>query len=88
MRWTEEPIDEMGVLDRSFVVERDGDNIPGCLWTPSGTLPGPFPLVLVGHGGRSEKRNAGGLAMARRLARHQGIAVAAIDAIDHGERGP
>ena len=46
------------------------------------------PVVLMGHGGKSEKRNAAGLAMARRFVRHHGIAVCAIDAIDHGERGP
>jgi len=87
MRWTGEPINEMGVLDRSFVVERDGDAIPGCLWSPSEQSK-PVPLVLIGHGGRSEKRNAGGLALARRLVRHEGFAAVAIDAVDHGERGP
>jgi dienelactone hydrolase len=42
----------------------------------------------MGHGGQSEKRNAAGLALARRFVRRNGIAVCAIDAIDHGERGP
>lgn len=87
LEWTATDAAEMGVRERSFVVERDGDRIPGVLWTPS-TADGSVPLVLVGHGGRSEKRNAGGLALARRLVRHEGIAAAAIDAIDHGERGP
>jgi len=42
----------------------------------------------MGHGGQSEKRNPNGLALARRFVRRHGVAVAAIDAIDHGERGP
>ena len=42
----------------------------------------------MGHGGRSESRNPAGLAMARRFVRRHGIAVAAIDAIEHGDRGP
>jgi dienelactone hydrolase len=44
-------------------------------------------LVLIGHGGQSEKRNPMGLALARRFARRNGMAAVAIDAIDHGERG-
>lgn len=87
LEWTGLDVDEMGVRERGFTVERAGDRITGILWTPSGVA-GPVPLVLIGHGGRSEKRNAGGLALARRLVRHEGFAAAAIDAIDHGERGP
>jgi dienelactone hydrolase len=48
----------------------------------------PVPLALIGHGGKSEKRNPASLALARRLVRRHGIAACAIDAIDHGERGP
>src|SRR6185437_10441102 len=59
----------------------------GCLWSPAAQA-GPVPLILIGHGGRSEKRNPGGLALARRLVRHEGFAAVAIDAVDHGERGP
>lgn len=50
--------------------------------------PAPIPLVLMGHGGQSEKRNELGLGLARKFVRRHGIAVAAIDATDHGERGP
>jgi dienelactone hydrolase len=74
------------VSERPFALDRDGDTIPGILWSPELTAD-PMPLVLMGHGGQSEKRNPGGLAMARRFVRRHGIAVAAIDAIDHGERG-
>jgi dienelactone hydrolase len=87
MRWTAEGSTAMGVTERPFVVERAGDTIPGILWSPEASA-GPSPLVLVGHGGHGEKRNRNGLAMARRLVRRLGYAVAAIDAIDHGERGP
>ena len=86
MNWTADPQTAMGVTERPFVVERNGDRIPGILWTPEG-ITDPLPLVLVGHGGSSEKRNPNGLALARRLVRHNELAVAAIDAIDHGERG-
>jgi dienelactone hydrolase len=77
----------MGVWERPFVVTRDGDTISGILWMPEEPA-GAIPLVLMGHGGQSEKRNENGLGLARKFVRHHGIAVAAIDAIDHGERGP
>jgi dienelactone hydrolase len=77
----------MGVWERPFVVPRDGDRVPGILWMPAEPKY-PVPLVLMGHGGQSEKRSPNGLALARRFVRRHGIAVAAIDAIDHGERGP
>ena len=86
MEWTNGGETAMGVTERSFVIERAGDRIPGILWSPREGS-GPAPLVLVGHGGSSEKRNPAGLAYARRMVRREGIAVAAIDAIDHGERG-
>ncbi|MGE0600715.1 MAG: dienelactone hydrolase family protein [Dehalococcoidia bacterium] len=86
MDWTGEAQISMGVSERPFAVARNGDRIPGILWRPESAA-GPVPLVLTGHGGQSEKRNPNGLAMARRFVRRHGIAVAAIDAIDHGERG-
>jgi dienelactone hydrolase len=63
------------------------EKIPGILWMPEVSA-GPVPLVLIGHGGKSEKRNPASLAMARRLVRRHGVAACAIDALDHGERGP
>ena len=77
----------MGVSERPFYVTRGGEKIPGILWEPEETA-GRLPLVLIGHGGKSEKRNVASLAMARRFVRRHGIAACAIDAIDHGERGP
>lgn len=76
----------MGVVERSFFVTRAEERIPGIIWTPEHPA-GPLPLVLMGHGGQGEKRNPAGLALARRFVRRHGIAVCAIDAIDHGERG-
>ena len=87
MDWTAEATVAMGVAERPFRVTRDGDTIPGILWLPE-SASAPVPLVLMGHGGQSEKRNPNGLALARRFVRRHGVAVAAIDAIDHGERGP
>jgi dienelactone hydrolase len=87
MDWKAPPATAMGVWERPFAVSREGDSIPGILWMPA-EPDGPVPLVLMGHGGQSEKRNPLGLALARRFVRRHGIAVAAIDAIDHGERGP
>jgi dienelactone hydrolase len=77
----------MGVAERPFYVERAGEQIPGIMWAPE-SPEDRTPLVLIGHGGQAEKRNPGSLAMARRFVRRHGIAACAIDAIDHGERGP
>jgi dienelactone hydrolase len=87
MDWRDAPVISMGVSERPFYVTRGDEQIPGILWAPDEAA-GSLPLVLMGHGGKSEKRNAAGLAMARRFVRRHGIAVCAIDAIDHGERGP
>jgi len=87
MQWRSPPVVSKGVWERPFRVTRAGDTIPGILWMP-GVPAGAVPLVLMGHGGKSEKRNPAGLAMARRFVRRHGIGVCAIDAIDHGERGP
>jgi len=76
----------MGVWERSFFVSRGEDRIPGVLWMPEEPA-GKVPLVLIGHGGQSEKRNPAGLALARRFVRRHGIAAVAIDAPEHGERG-
>ncbi len=87
MDWRAAPAIAMGVSEQPFYVTRDDENIPGILWAPE-EAGGALPLVLLGHGGKSEKRNAADLSIARRFVRRHGIAVCAIDAIDHGERGP
>ena len=87
MEWRAAPVVSMGVWERPFFATRPDEKIPGILWMPEEPA-GPLPLVLMGHGGKSEKRNAASLAIARRFVRRHGIAACAIDAIDHGERGP
>ncbi|MDP9235877.1 MAG: dienelactone hydrolase family protein [Chloroflexota bacterium] len=87
MDWRDVQVVSMGVAERPFYVTRGDEQIPGIVWMPEEPA-SALPLVLMGHGGQSEKRNAAGLAMARRFVRRHGMAVCAIDAIDHGERGP
>lgn len=77
-----------GVTERRFDVAGASGTVPGILWTPEAGS-GPRPLVLVGHGGGGNKRMPYVLSLARRLVRHAGYAVAAIDGPGHGERsGP
>jgi dienelactone hydrolase len=78
---------ERGVLEQRFELTVAGERVPGLLWTPEGAR-GPRPLVLIGHGGTQNKRVPNLLSLARRLVRHHGIAAAAIDAPNHGERQP
>ena len=58
--------------------------VPLTLWTPADAP--PSGLVLVGHGGSGHKREDYVVALARRLVRARGVAVAAIDGPLHGER--
>jgi dienelactone hydrolase len=87
MEWRAAPTITKGVSERQFYVTRPDEKIPGLLWAPEQAT-GKLPLVLIGHGGKTEKRNPADLALARRFVRRHGVAVCAIDAIDHGERGP
>jgi dienelactone hydrolase len=85
VRWT----DGRGapaVRERRFELERGGRSVPGLLWTPDEPAGGPWPLVLLGHGGSGSKREDYILAMAYRLVRRHGIAAAAIDGPVHGDR--
>ena len=86
MEWRATPVVSMGVWERPFYTTRGAEQIPGILWMPEEPADA-VPLVLIGHGGKSEKRNPVNLGMARRFVRRHGIAACAIDAIDHGERG-
>ncbi|MEX2294391.1 MAG: alpha/beta hydrolase [Acidimicrobiales bacterium] len=74
-----------GVTERRFDVDRADGVVPGILWTPE-SADGSRPLVLVGHGGGGHKRFPYVLSLARRLVRHAGYAVAAIDGPGHGDR--
>ncbi len=84
-RWTSPPVVEHGVVDRGFVVDRDGHGVPGVLLTPVGES-GPLPLVLVGHGRTLHKRHRAPYSVARRLARRDALAVMLLDQPGHGER--
>lgn len=85
MEWLDGEVDERGVRERPFRLDCAGQAVPGLVWTPSGAA-GPRPLVLIGHGGASHKRSEYVVGLARRLARHHGMASVAIDGPNHGER--
>ena len=74
-----------GVVERRFDIAGDSGAVPGILWTPEDAA-GERALVLVGHGGTGHKRMPYVLSFARRLVRHRGYAVAAIDGPGHGDR--
>ena len=75
-----------GWAERSFTLRRDGETVPGVLWSPaSGT---PRATVLLLHGGGGHKRHERHLRMGRRLAAGAGLAVIAIDGPYHGDRVP
>jgi dienelactone hydrolase len=84
VQWLDDD-ESQGVRERRFDLDRDGRRIPGIVWTPVGAV-GPRPLVLLGHGASGNKRQDYVLAMAKRLVRHRGFAVAAIDGPVHGDR--
>jgi dienelactone hydrolase len=85
MEFTDRPTVSRGVVERRFAVDGDNEVVPGIVWTPE-AVTGTRPLVLVGHGGGGDKRMPYVLSLARRLVRHAGYAVAAIDGIGHGDR--
>lgn len=72
------------VVERRFDVRRAARLVPGVLWTPAAG--GPFPLVLLGHGGAGSKREGYVVKTARHLAASHGLAAAAIDGPVHGDR--
>ena len=74
-----------GVAERGFSLVRASRTIPGVVWTPEGSQPAKA-LVLLGHGGKGDKRQGYIVALARRLVRHHGFAAAAIDGPVHGDR--
>lgn len=79
-------VSERGVTERRFDldVEHHHAPVPGILWTPA-DVPAKA-VVLAGHGYMLEKRTPYIVSLARRLARHHGIACAAIDGPEHGDR--
>ena len=73
------------LLERELEVSAGGRRVPTVLWTPGGSK-GPFPLVLVGHGGGQHKRSPLVMKMAQGFARDHGIATLAIDGPVNGDR--
>lgn len=76
---------EKGVTERRFDLRVGDDVVPGLIWSPEGA-DRPLPVVLLGHGGTQDKRAPNVLGLARRLVRHLGYVVVALDAPGHGDR--
>ncbi|MCZ6875335.1 MAG: alpha/beta hydrolase [bacterium] len=85
--WTQDLVHDNGVCERGFAIEREGQVIPGVLWSPVAAS-GPQPLVLMGHGGSGHKRNERMLMLGHMFAADYGWHAAAIDGPVHGGRGP
>jgi dienelactone hydrolase len=73
-----------GCVERSFLLRRPGEPVPGVLWSP-GTTP-PRATVLLFHGGSGHKRSERHVRMGRWVASTAGFAVIAIDGPYHGDR--
>jgi dienelactone hydrolase len=83
---TEDVTDDHGVRQRRVDIVGESRVVPTLLWTPAAGGPGPRPLVAIGHGGSSSKRQDYVVALARRFVRHHGYAAIAIDGPVHGDR--
>ena len=85
MAWTSDESVGDGFAERSFAfdAEASGSRIPGVYRTPTGG--GAERLVLLGHGGTTDKHAPYIVDVARQLAA-RGIASMAIDGPGHGER--
>lgn len=75
-----------GIRERAATIVGSRGEVPLALWTAEDVA--PTGIVLVGHGGSGHKREEYVVALARRLARTTGAAVAAIDGPLHGDRRP
>jgi pimeloyl-ACP methyl ester carboxylesterase len=63
----------------------NNETVPGIHWIPAGVA-APHPTILIGHGGTQHKRVPNVLGLARKLVRHGGYGVVALDAPGHGDR--
>lgn len=72
--------------EREFYVERPGGPVPALAWLPAPAPATPPPLVLLGHGGSSDKRSERIVRLGRWFASEAGFAALAIDGPFHGER--
>ena len=73
-----------GIRERAATIVGSAGDVPLALWTSEDVA--PTGLVLVGHGGSGHKREDYVVALARRLVRTTGAAVASIDGPLHGGR--
>lgn len=73
-----------GIRERAATIVGSSGEVPLALWTSEDVA--PTGLVLVGHGGSGHKREDYVVALARRMVRTTGAAVASIDGPLHGER--
>lgn len=71
------------LTERTLTIRAPGGAFPASLWLPAGA--GPWPLVLMGHGGGGHRRSDHQVARAEEYGR-LGCATAAIDAQGSGER--
>lgn len=85
--WTQDMLRDDDVCERGFEVKRDGQAIPGVMWSPAAAS-GPRALVLMGHGGSGHKRNERMVMLGHMFAADYGWCAAAIDGPVHGGRGP
>lgn len=82
--WGAETLIAQNQFRRTLLIQRAPGPVPGTVWTPT-SQSGPVPLVLLGHGGSSDRHSARVTSMAAALT-SIGIAAAAIDGPYHGER--
>jgi dienelactone hydrolase len=83
---TLEPAEDVdGVTEERFRLSVNGETVPGLIWRPSGAA-AAGPVILLGHGRTSHKRNPYLLQMARSFARDRRWAAVALDAAGHGDR--
>lgn len=74
--------------DRVIATDSDGSpigayEVPVMVWLPGDGTGGPFPTVMYGHGLAHDRTQ--GTKVSRRLTASDGVAVIAIDSVEHGD---